>query len=87
MKVREIVALMERYLPCPPDPMPEPGSDEDYLWQATLFNASQDSPRAFVRLRPPMPPHDYTKPVAVDATTAIVVVECDERGHGVRVIR
>lgn len=87
MRIGEIVTLMERYLPCPPDPMPEPGSDADYLWHATAFNASRERPLPYVDLVPPQPPHDYFKPVAVDATVRIVRVECDSRGRGIRVIR
>lgn len=73
---------------CPPDPMPEPGTDADYLWRATAFNAGKERPHYHVDFMPPSPPHDYTKPaMAIDATVRIVRVLCDSRGRGIRVIR
>jgi hypothetical protein len=81
MSIREIVDLMDRYLPCPPDPMPEPDSDADFLWRATAFNASRDPPLRVVQLIP-------RAPELLDniGTVRVRLVECDSRGRGTRLI-
>jgi hypothetical protein len=87
MTTESLLDLMERYLPCPPDPMPEPGSDADYLWQATLVNTKRGAPLHVVQLSEYQPPPtDWGAPVPANATRRIILVECDDRGHGVRVI-
>ena len=81
--------MFDRILPCPPASPHEPGSDADYLWRATLFNAShQPRPLRLVQFseyRPLLPPN-LTGPIS-DEPAKIITVECDERGKGVRVLR
>lgn len=90
MSIRDMIDLMERHLPCPPEPLPELGSDADYLWKATQFNAGLDWPRSIVELREWDPvPYD-ARPADVipdDLTVRIIRVECDARGKGIRVVR
>jgi hypothetical protein len=78
ISLRELVDIFDRVLPCPPDPMPELHTTARYLWEATLFNASQDPPRRYVQLR--------GRPTEDGLSETIVTVECDGRGKGVRVL-
>lgn len=86
-----IAELMDRYLPVPPDPAPEPGSDADYLWRATLFNSRQECIHRIVEMRayqPNRPSLALTGAARIcDLVEPIIRVECDRRGHGVRVFR
>lgn len=87
MKPSEIAEAMERYLPCPPAQEPEPGSDADYLWRATLANVKfQPRPRPVIELIEFTP---YKEPweVSVNDCVRIIRVECDALGRGVKVIR
>lgn len=87
MSIREIVDLMERHVPCPPDPMPEPNSVADYLWRATAFNAGRDSPLRIVKLMPTVKPYELPPVIDPHGTAPITLVECDVRGRGIRIIR
>lgn len=89
MSVRELIDLMDWILPCPPNPMPEPNSDADYLWRATLFNAGRERPFHIVEMMPrhiTLPPINLSGSVS-DSVVHIIRVECNERGKGVRVLR
>jgi hypothetical protein len=85
MSVRDLIDLFDRILPCPPNPMPERGSDGDYLWQATLFNAGKEHPHRVVE----MPEYEPRPPwqIGMNDPIRIIRVECNERGKGIRVIR
>jgi len=89
MRISELVDLFDRHLPCPPNPMPEPNSDADYLWRATLFNAGRERPFPIVEMRPrhiSLPPVSLSGPVS-NTVEPIIRVECNARGKGVRVLR
>lgn len=78
--------LVERHLPCPPEPMPERNSDADFLWRATQYNASHSGPPLmFVRLAR----IDYRRSVGATAVEIpLTVVECDvHTGRGLRIVR
>lgn len=84
-----IMDVFEGILPCPPDPMPQGGSDAWYCWEATLHN-SRHYPRVqrFVQMpeyqeNPLHRPMERFDPLAV---RHIISVECDKRGRGVRVL-
>lgn len=83
-----LAELMARYLPLPPDPMPEPNSDADYLWRATQYNSRQQTPRRIVEMtpRPENKPSLVMGPIS-NEPIPIIRVECDDRGRGMRVIR
>jgi hypothetical protein len=86
MSVRELIDLFDRHLPCPPNPMPERGSDGDYLCQATLFNAGKERPHRIVEMHERQP-YKHPWECSMDDIVRIIRVECDERGKGIRVIR
>lgn len=89
MTVQEIIDAMERHLPCPPNPMPESGTDADYLWRATLFNAQQDRPFRVVKIPvyTPVYAHWRAEPPSTDQVISTICVECDSNGRGVKVLR
>jgi hypothetical protein len=89
----EALGMFDRILPCPPDNEPEAGSDADYLWRATLFNAGKNPPNPpwrvvkFAEVQPRTRP-TYPPIVPIEESyVKIVSVVCDARGRGVRVIR
>lgn len=89
MSVRDLIDLFDRMLPCPPNPMPEPNSDADYLWRATLFNAGRERPFHIVEMIPrhiALPPLNFSGAVT-GSVVQIIRVECNERGKGIRVVR
>ncbi len=67
-----VLDMFNRILPCPPSSPHEPGSDADYLWRATLFNAKHQ-PRPFRQVqfpeyRPLPPTPNLTGPVSDEPT-------------------
>lgn len=89
VSISGMLDMFDRILPCPPTSPHEPGSDADYLWRATLFNA-RHQPRPFPQVQfqeyRPLPPLNLTGTVP-DEPIKIITVECDECGKGVRVLR
>lgn len=88
MNLRDVMELMERHLPCPPNPMPAPNTDADYLWRATLHNSQEEPPLQLVRLVPRAVLAFEELPLGVESyDVPITTVECDARGRGFRVVR
>lgn len=91
MSIRDLIETFNRILPCPPNPMPEAGTDAWYRWQATLYNAGVDGPpHRIVEIAEYVPLSEPPKWPFGDVSNEvcrIIRVECDSRGRGVTVHR